>query len=302
MNGKLALNYDLSAIDNAVNLTPSSKAQYKKALVNYLTIGDIWDAAALGDYARGINRSSRSFLKAAIRLVTMGNADKLKAGATPENINTVQAMLYRLEAVTAAVQVKTVKGEKAHTWLSQAQVKAIMASCGDDLPGRRDRVVLGLLLGAGLRRDELIGLHFDCITEMPQKNGKPRSVITVMGKGDKSRVIPISSQLTGMVQDWRQAAGEGLIARSLGRKCEIGKSLSAIGLFGIVRKHGAMIGIKELDPHDLRRTYAQLGYDAGVPITQISKLLGHSSIKTTQTYLNLDLDIEVTVSDFIPLE
>jgi integrase len=81
-----------------------------------------------------------------------------------------------------------------------------------------------------------------------------------------------------------------------------GGGLSAIGLFGIVRKHGAMIGVKELDPHDLRSTHTQLGYDARVPITLISKLLGHSSIATTQSYLNLDLDIEVPVSDFIPLE
>jgi len=54
-------------------------------------------------------------------------------------------------------------------------------------------------------------------------------------------------------------------------------------------------------PHDLRRTYAQLGYNAGVPITQISVLLGHSSIKTTQEYLNLNLDLESTASDFVPL-
>jgi len=92
------------------------------------------------------------------------------------------------------------------------------------------------------------------------------------------------------------------LCRSLGRKRELGEGISAIGVFNIVRKHGAMIGLPELDPHDLRRTYAQLGYEAGVPITQIAKLLGHASVKTTQTYLNLELDLETTISDFIPLE
>jgi len=67
-----------------------------------------------------------------------------------------------------------------------------------------------------------------------------------------------------------------------------------------VRKHGALIGQPALAPHDLRRTYAQLGYQAGVPLTQISRLLGHASLTTTQRYLNLDLDLDVTVSDFIP--
>ncbi len=52
----------------------------------------------------------------------------------------------------------------------------------------------------------------------------------------------------------------------------------------------------------LNRTYAQLGYEAGVPLTQISTLLGHANLATTQKYLNLALDIEQTVSDFIPLD
>jgi integrase len=63
---------------------------------------------------------------------------------------------------------------------------------------------------------------------------------------------------------------------------------------------GKMIGKPELQPHDLRRTYAQLGYEAGVPVTQISRLLGHASIATTQRYLNLALDLQVTASDFVP--
>ena len=68
-----------------------------------------------------------------------------------------------------------------------------------------------------------------------------------------------------------------------------------------MRKYGRRIGKPELAPHDLRRTYAQLGYAAGVPITQISVLLGHESVATTQKYLDLNPDLENTVSDFIPL-
>jgi integrase len=95
--------------------------------------------------------------------------------------------------------------------------------------------------------------------------------------------------------------GRWRVARSLGRKKELGKSMSAVAIFHLVNKYGKKIGLPNLAPHDLRRTFAQLGYDAGVPITQLSVLLGHSSIDVTQKYLNLDLDLETTVSDFIPL-
>lgn len=79
----------------------------------------------------------------------------------------------------------------------------------------------------------------------------------------------------------------------------VGESLSDNGLFGIVRQYSGLIGHPELDPHDLRRTYAQIGYENAVPLTQMSKLLGHSSIDTTRCYLNLNL--EVTASDFVRL-
>ena len=57
----------------------------------------------------------------------------------------------------------------------------------------------------------------------------------------------------------------------------------------------------KLFPHHLRRTYAHLGYNAGVPIAQIKELLGHASVATTQKYLDLSLDLENTASDFVPL-
>ena len=57
-----------------------------------------------------------------------------------------------------------------------------------------------------------------------------------------------------------------------------------------------------LDPHDLRPTYAQLGYKMGIPSSQKYKFLGNSNIPITQLFLILEFDLEVTVSDFIPLE
>ncbi len=76
--------------------------------------------------------------------------------------------------------------------------------------------------------------------------------------------------------------------------------MSAVAIFKVVRKRGAIIGKDELSPHDLRRSYAEIGYADGIPITQISVLLGHADIRTTMDYLDLELDLKATASDFIP--
>ena len=79
------------------------------------------------------------------------------------------------------------------------------------------------------------------------------------------------------------------------------RSMSSAAIFHLVRKYGAAIGLPERASHDCRRTFAQLGYDAGVPITQTSILLGQADVKTTERSLDLALDLETTVSDFVPL-
>lgn len=291
------------AIDRA-NLQPTTKAKYKRELEKMRDAGvNPLDYAALENYAAGLKSSRKAFLKSALRMISLDYERKAKGGATPENIAQVQTVVYRLEAMRGAVKVKDHKGMKAHTWLSQSQVKDITALCGDDLKGRRDWIILGLLLGAGLRRDELARLTFDAMKQQPAKGGKMRDVLEVTGKGNKTRVIPIKPILADRLRKWRDEVGGGKIARSLtkGADKRIGKSLSAVGIFKIVAEYGAMIGIPELAPHDARRTFAQLGYEAGIPITQISVLLGHSTVAVTQKYLDLALDIETTISDFIPL-
>lgn len=292
----------IAAIEGNPKLQPTTKAQYKKALRNYLATGhSLADAAALGAYAATLPQSSQSFLKAVVRLWGNDLALKAKAGATPENVNAVQATVFRLEALNDAIKPMASKGQKAHSWLTQSEVKRLLDSCNlKTITGRRDKLVLGLLVGAGLRREELASLTFEDVIIQPIE-GRFRTVLNVHGKGAKDRIVPINDKLAGLVDSWGAVVlPVGNIARSVSKGGSVGASLSAGGIFLIVARAGAAIGKDSLEPHDLRRTYAQLGFEAGVAITQISKLLGHSSVATTQRYLNLDLDLNTTVSDFIP--
>jgi integrase len=296
--------FDMKAIDRA-NLQPTTKYKYKRELEAMAAAGvNPLNFEALAIYADNLKSSRKTFLKSALRMISTDYERGAKGSATPETIAQVQTVVYRLEAMRSAINVKKHKGSKAHNWLSQAQVKEITSLCGNDLIGRRDWIILALLLGAGLRRDELAQLTFDAIKTQPMKGGKIRTVLEVTGKGNKTRVIPISKAIAARLLSWRdEVMIGGMIARSIskGSKNKIGASLSSIGIYKLVANYGAMIGKPELAPHDMRRTFAQLGYEAGIPLTQLQTLLGHESIATTQKYLDLNLDIETTVSDFIPL-
>lgn len=291
----------LRAIELARHLADSTRAQYTKALKGYLDTGNaLTDAAALAAYARTLSGSRRAFLKSAVRLWTRGAREAFKGEATPENVNQVQAALYRLEAMEKAIAAPKQRGQKAHIWLSQSQVRQLLETCNGQktLINQRDRLALGLLVASGLRREEAAKLRFEDVKLQPVK-GKFRTVLDVKGKGARTRVVPISDSLANAIDEWANVVGgDGRILRSLDRG--IGERLSTVAIFNIVRRHGAMMGKPDLAPHDLRRSYAQIGHAAGVPIVQISRLLGHANIATTQRYLNLDLDLETTASDFVP--
>ena len=170
---------DLTAIDRAVKLQPSTKAKYKREIqVMYNAGVNPANFKELQAYADGLRSSRKQFLKSALRLMTKDYEQNVKAGATPGNLKQTQAALYRLDAMRCAIEVQVHKGKKAHTWLSQKQVAEITALCSDSLEGKRDWIVLGLLLGAGLRREELATLTFDALKQQQS----PRLIAQRRGK------------------------------------------------------------------------------------------------------------------------
>jgi integrase len=277
-------------------LAASTQMQYGKAFNNAMLAGvDITSVSSIQAYASGLKTSSQAFLKASLKMYTNALVLDAKGRATPGNVGAVQATVYRVEAIQESIKVTAAKGDKAHVWLSLIQIREMLAICDKTLKGKRDRVVLSLLLGCGLRRDELVRACFSDI----KKQGK-RWVLQVVGKGEKGRIIPLSDTLVSLLKSWEKIAKDGYIARSVGKGGRLGDSLSSVGVFKIVGLRGKQIG-ETLAPHDLRRTFAQVGLDGGVPIQQISVLLGHSDIATTQRYLNVKLDLTNTVCDIIPL-
>ena len=289
----------MHAIATSARLGENTKAQYSREVVKAQAAGvNLLNATEVADYASTLSTSSRSFLRAGLKTWTRRIKLETNAGATPDSMNVVNATIARLSALDEAIELESHKGQKAHLWLSSSEVRYLMSTV-NGRTGRRDKIVLALLVGAGLRRDEAVNLRWEDV-----KNQGERVVLDIVGKGQKARIVPISDTLAIMLQSWRQLSKSTKSERVLRGHASGGRltdSLTGAQLFNIVRKYGKRIGKEALAPHDLRRTFAQLGYENGVPVTQLSRLLGHASIETTQRYLNMELDLNVTASDFVPL-
>lgn len=288
--------FDYTAIDRA-DLAPSTRIKYKSAISAILTANiNPMDYLALQEYAASLPASGRSFLKAALKVITSEYVRQAKASATPDNLASVQAFLYRIEAMNEVIPVHQPKGKKMHTWLSQEQVDQITALALDE--SMRDYIILACLLGAGLRREEMSELTFDALRRVPV-NGTVKDVLEVTGKGDTTRVILISPLLAQHIRQWQSVTSGGNVARSINKSRRLGESLSAFGIFEIVRKYGALIGIPELDPHDLRRSYGRIIYETTRDIILVRDLLGHADVKTTMRYIGLDLNLDVDATNFV---
>jgi len=200
------------------------------------------------------------------------------------------------------IKTRARKGRKAHTWLSLKQVRKLLATCELDMMGLRDRVALSLMVGAGLRRQEVCDLCWEHVKAQPIGDEKMRTILTVLGKGQKWRTVPISDALAALLDEWAEMLGtrEGFIIQSLGMEQIASGALSPQQMHNIVIKHAKLARLK-LSAHDLRRTYAEIGRNAGIDVVQLQTLLGHDDLNTTRGYLQTDIDLAVTVSDFVPI-
>jgi site-specific recombinase XerC len=289
----LALNnpdFDYSALDRT-DLANGTRRHYKAAIALLLASNvNPFEYTELANYAASLPSSGRSNLKAALSIISRDYVNKAKMSNAP--VETIQRFLWMVEAMNDAIVITQPSTERAPHWLSQEQINTILQACNT-----RDGIVMGVLLGAGLRREELETLTFESLTQIPH-NGKMVDVLRVLGKGDKVRTIQISASLAHRIHEWEMNVGSGRIARSLGKTGKIGEGLSAIGIFRIVRKHGLTIGIDDLDPHDCRRSYGRLLYESTGDIMLVKNALGHESVRTTQKYIGLDINLDLEENVF----
>src|SRR5262249_16792749 len=152
-------------------------------------------------------------------------------------------------------------------WLTAEQASLLLRDRDDpSLKWKRDRAILCLLFGAGLRREELAGLLAD---QVQQREGR-WVIVDLIGKRRRIRSVPIPSWAKSALDQWLDAAAvtEGRLFRAMDKAGRIGEALSAQAVYLILTAHARRCGL-ELAPHDARRTFAKLAHKGRVPIEQI---------------------------------
>ena len=164
--------------------------------------------------------------------------------------------------------------------LPQDQVERLLAApLGDDPVALRDRALLELLYGAGLRITELIDLDVDDVDLVDR-------TVRAMGKGSKERVVPVGRFAAAAVDAWlvrgRPALQPKAPALLTNRR---GGRLTRQGAWLIVKRHADAVGLSHsVSPHTLRHSFATHLLDNGADVRVVQELLGHASVNTTQVY------------------
>ena len=168
--------------------------------------------------------------------------------------------------------------------------KAVEAPSEETLLGLRDRAILELLYGSGIRLGELAGLTVDRLELEP-------GLIRVLGKGGKERVVPIGRSARRALQTYLNRRAE-LMASNLPATdrqfvflSRSGHPLSPSGVQHRVRRFLAeATGGRTLGPHTLRHTFATHLLDAGADLNAVKEMLGHASLSTTQVYTHVSVE------------
>ena len=172
--------------------------------------------------------------------------------------------------------------------LSEREVFAMLDEVkGDDPVSLRDRAILEVMYGCGLRVSELCDLKREDIVA----DGE---LLRIFGKGSKERIVPIGTAagraLTAYFEGSREFFSRGNLSENHVFLTRLGRPFTRQGVFKIVRTRAVAVGIapERISPHVLRHCFASHMLAHGADIRAIQELLGHADIGTTQIYTHVD--------------
>ena len=162
---------------------------------------------------------------------------------------------------------------------------AIIDSVGrTDWIGLRDKAILEVLYGCGLRVSEAVGLR---ISGLYLDEG----FIRILGKGNKERLVPLGDMACDAIRNYLDARPqpEGPDSDDVLFLNRFGKRFSRVSMFKLVKKQALLAGVnKEISPHTFRHSFATHLVENGADLRVVQEMLGHESITTTEIYTHIE--------------
>jgi integrase/recombinase XerC len=220
---------------------------------------------------------------------------KLKPTSVKRKISSVNAFLkyLLLQGVIEKNPAKLLHlpklSQRIPNFLDASQIDALdgkaMIEEKDVYKARTSQLILNLLYSSGMRRSELLNLKKTSIDAQ-------RKELKVTGKGNKERIIPISSQMLFEIQEFLKFKEEefGIYNENI-LTLKTGKPVSVNYIYRVVKKYLSQVStLKKRSPHVLRHTFATHLLNNGADLSAIQKLLGHQSLAATQIYTHVNIE------------
>ena len=172
------------------------------------------------------------------------------------------------------------------TFLELHEVDALLSAPDVGTPrGVRDKAMIEVLYGTGLRVTELVTLPSDALD-------RERGFLLVRGKGNKERVVPLGQRGLDAVTDYLRTGRPAFVTASGSPALFLrrgGKPMTRQGFFKLLRNHALAAGIdKPISPHKLRHSFATHLVERGADLRAVQAMLGHADLSTTEIYTHVN--------------
>ena len=261
--------------------SPNTVAAYRRDLTRYLD----WLAAEKIVEPADVTRPDVERHLEALAEAGLSPASLERAASAIKGFHRFMVLEGVCDKLPTADMPLPAKPSRLPDVLSREQAAALLDQPFPQTPtGLRDRAVLEVLYGCGLRASELCGLDRRAVL-------LDEELLRVFGKGSKERLVPILGTAATSLRAYLEEGRGALVGRMPTPAVFLnvhGGRLSRQSVHAVCEKYGRVAGIKGLHPHTLRHSFATHLLEGGADLRAVQELLGHADISTTQLYTHLD--------------
>ncbi|SFT83740.1 integrase/recombinase XerC [Chryseobacterium formosense] len=168
--------------------------------------------------------------------------------------------------------------------ISQDEMEVLQTKIFDEVEDVLEKSIVETLYQTGIRKSELCGLIFESVNLEGNE-------LKILGKGNKERYIPISETLSNLLKDYLKVRVPQDEFKKYFFVNKKGKKLTEKFVYVVVNKYLSLVTSKQKrSPHILRHSFATHVLDNGAEISKVKKILGHSSLASTQVYTNANIE------------